>query len=211
MKLTKQIIQDNKFSYPAFEDYYRVIEVIEEKLEQSPDMSIESCKALVEGVSKTIINNLESEEKHKKDAHDLLKQALDTMEKHVFIERDFIRKTGSLILGIANIRNKRADISHGKAVPKVVKSSKELAFTIVSVTDSILYYILSIYFSIDLGKEIIEEETIYYDNEQYIVYNEMLDEQYAWSSISYSKALFEQDYDLYYEGFENFLEGMEEV
>lgn len=150
---TKQIIESNKDKFPDFEYYHSVIKVVEEKVDKSPDMSIESVKSLFEGMSKTIITRLQPELKYKSDAHEIFKQALDAINEHTFIERDFIRKSGALVLGIANIRNKRADISHGKAVPKELFSSSELAITIIQIADSMLSYILSIYFSIDLGFE----------------------------------------------------------
>jgi hypothetical protein len=214
---TKQIIENNKDKFSDFEDYYRVIGVIEEKLEHSPDMTIESCKALVEGISKTIVSTLNPELTFRKDVNDLFKQALDCMAQHTFIEIDFIRKSGSLVLAIGTIRNNRSDISHGRAVPKTDKSDIKLSKMIMSITDEMLYYILNIYFSIDLGFEEVEEidiieedEEIYpYDKEEHEAYNQMLDEQSGLNDISYSKALYEQDFDAYNYGLEEFL-GMEE-
>lgn len=211
---TKQIIADNKATFSDFEDYYRIIEVIEEKLEHSPDMTIESCKALVEGISKTIMNKLEPETPHKSDAHHIVKQSLNAIEKYIFLEKEFVRSASSMIMEIAKIRNLKSDISHGREVPKANKSDINLAKMIMKITDEMVYYILNIYFNITLEfeeEEIKEDEEIYpYDKQEHESYNQMLDEQSKLSDISYSKALYEQDFDAYIYGLEEYIETMEE-
>jgi hypothetical protein len=207
MNLTRQIINEKKGQYPEFEYYISLIEVIEEKFTISPDMTIETCKSLVEGIAKTILNNLDSNIEHSKDAHDVFRQALDVIEKKTFIEIKYIRRVVTFVQVLAEIRNSRADISHGKATPKEQITNEAFAISALKTTDAMLYYILTHYFQVLEQEEVIEEKVQYEDNPKY---NELLDENNSIGNIIYSKALYEQDYDNYYEGLVDYLNSMEE-
>ena len=109
---------------------------------------------------------------------------------------------------IANLRNARGDISHGRAVPKVLQSDVELARLVMEITNSLLRYTLASFFVIDLekqAKEIEEEERQSAQEEDLIKYeanpefNDLLDEEYPYEGkLLYSQAL----YELYYEDYE---------
>ena len=105
-----------------------------------------------------------------------------------------------MICRMAELRNERGDISHGKSAPKEVTSTKESAKMIMHVTDGITSYILGSFFKIDLTYK----EEIQYDD--YPVLNEMLDEENPLDGISYSRALFDQDNVAYMEQFSNILD-----
>ena len=106
---------------------------------------------------------------------------------------------------LSELRNERGDISHGKAVPKKFVSNVETAKMVMRVTDSILTYILSAYFSIDLSYT---EKIAYEDNPEF---NDILDESYCLEGIVYSQALYDQDYDSYEEQLRDYLDNLNEM
>ena len=54
MKQTKDILKILESRYTNIDYYQTIIEKIEENVESNPDICIESCKALLEGLSKFI-------------------------------------------------------------------------------------------------------------------------------------------------------------
>lgn len=60
MKKTKAIISANLEKHSHFEEYFKIIDIIRANEFDNPDICIESCKALIEGISKTIIVNLDN-------------------------------------------------------------------------------------------------------------------------------------------------------
>lgn len=145
MKLSREFIEANKDFYPWLSEFYVVISSIENNLLQHPDISIESCKALLESIANTTLQKLDTT--HVKDnnieVHKLLKKAKEKLLTFdVEAEDDILVKAISLLHGIAEIRNKRGDISHGRALPKELRSSIQLAKLIKSTTDGIASYFL---------------------------------------------------------------------
>ncbi|MEM7555722.1 MAG: DUF5615 family PIN-like protein [Cyanobacteria bacterium P01_A01_bin.84] len=97
-------------------------------------------------------------------------------------------------------------ISHGREVPKLLKSDINLSRLIVEVTESLLRYTLASFFILDLEKKTQEFEVIevkeqesrirYEENPEF---NDLLDEEYPLDGkLLYSQAL----YTLYYEDYE---------
>jgi len=109
-----------------------------------------------------------------------------------------------MIARLGELRNERGDISHGKAVPKKYISSRESAKMIMHVTDSIVTYILKLFFSIDLSYK---DEIQYKANPEF---NDFLDESYPIEGIIFSEALFDQDNVAYVEQLQDFLNDMEQ-
>jgi hypothetical protein len=54
MKHTREILKKLESYYLNIDYYYAIIDVIEGNADLNPDISIESCKALLEGLSKFI-------------------------------------------------------------------------------------------------------------------------------------------------------------
>lgn len=205
MDKTRKLINENKERFPEFQYYHSIIDKIEENIEIMPDISIESCKSLIEGVSKTILDKLGIQYVEKgRDAHEprkLFEKALDSIPQSESHEQEFLSKVSNLILRMTEIRNARGDISHGKSSPKKECSSIILADFIAQVTDSSAQYLLKIYFSADLSPF---EETKYEDNAEF---NQILDDEYPLDGIiSFSRALFEQDPISYKEQLKNSIE-----
>lgn len=207
MELTRNIIDRHKTTHEQFEYYFSIIEKIEENVKSNPDIAIESSKALIEGVSKTILLRLESSYTPKKvnsmDFPELFKKSCLSINCFGPFETDFVHRTTSMITRMAELRNERGDISHGKATPKEISSAKESAVMIMHVTDSIVAYILKTFFKIDLSHK---EEVIYDENPDF---NEMLDENFSLADISYSKALYDQDNIAYIEQLQEYLDSEE--
>jgi hypothetical protein len=204
MSLCRDIIKTYKSSHKDFDYYLAIIEKIETNYVNNPDISIESAKALIEGISKTILLRLEVKYTlaivNKMDFPDLFKNACWSIKRHISIEDDFLHRTSAMIHCLAEIRNNRGDISHGKAVPKLEVSSVESSIMVMQITDALVNYILKAFFKIDLGHK---EAVAYSDNP---AFNDELDEIYSPPSIKYSRALFDQDIVAYEEQLKEHLE-----
>ncbi|MDX6527928.1 MAG: hypothetical protein QOH41_218 [Blastocatellia bacterium] len=196
MQLVRTLISQNNDKYEHFSYYEGIIDVIEQKIQSHPDICIESCKSLIEGVSKTIIKRLDvtatDGELNKIDVMPLFKRAANKLAEYdEELELDFINRTASLIHNFGEIRNKRGDISHGRAAPKTTYSSPQFSNLVARVTEALAFYVLDHFFRLQLPDE---TEVKYEDN---FDFNEMLDTANPMGSLSFSKALFDQD-NVYY-------------
>ena len=203
MKSVRDLIKRYTKTHSHFGYYESIIEIIEAQKTINPDISIESCKSLIEGLSKAILKQLDNTynniEIDALNFQSLFKKAMFKLsENHSEIEIDFINQANKLIVTLGEIRNKRGDISHGKLSPKVVFSSTKYAELIISMTESIVFYILDHFFTIDLAYK---EPIKYSDNP---AFNEMLDEENPLVGLSFSKALYEQDNTSYLEQLEDY-------
>lgn len=191
MTLTQNIIDKYEDTHEYFGYYKSIIHEIEVNQSSNPDISIESCKSLIEGVSKSILMRLNKSMTEKRvndyDAHDIFKVCCNYLGQNQPLEIEFTRQGYNLVKRIAELRNERGDISHGKASPKSVLSAKESARMIIGVTDSIVHYLLVHFFKTDLSSQ---DEIGYEENEGFNLY---LDESYPELGLSYSMALFDQD------------------
>lgn len=208
MKSVRTLIESNNKRFADFAYYQNIIDVIEQNVTSQPDICIESCKSLIEGVSKTILKTLDptiSEAQIKKlDVMPLFKRAANKLaELDDEIEPDFINRSGSLIENFGMIRNQRGDISHGKAVPKLDCSTPQFSNLVTRITEAIAFYLLEHFFRLELKQEI-----KYEDNSEF---NQWLDSLNPLGTLSYSKALFEQDKVSYEQQLLNYLSDQEEI
>jgi hypothetical protein len=192
MQLVRTLISDNAEKFEHFSYYEAVIDVIEEKRRSHPDICIESCKSLIEGISKTIIKKLDNtatdRDLNKMDVMPLFKRAANKLaELDPTLEPDFINRTGSIVENFGKIRNSRGDISHGRAAPKTDYSSPEFSLLATRVTEALVFYVLAHYFRLDLPSQ---DKIRYEDNAQC---NKVLDDANPMHGLSFSKALFDQD------------------
>jgi hypothetical protein len=194
MKQTKEILNRLENQYSNIDYYYTIIEKIEENVNTNPDIAIESCKALLEGMSKFIWKQIDNSYDpmviDKMDFQPLVKQAVSKLgEFNEDIEVDFVNKVNKLIVSIGEVRNKRGDISHGKLSPKEYISDAQFSNLVMNITDNMLYYILHCFSKVTPVKEL-----VYEDNPDF---NEKLDKENVYGFLSYSKALFDQDIEAY--------------
>jgi len=208
MPLSRDIIHSNKSTHSDFDYYNTIIEKIEKNHIVNPDISIESSKALIEGVSKSILIRLETAQTettvNAMDFPELFRNACWSIQRHGSFEVDFVHRSATMIQKLAEIRNSRGDISHGRATPKKNNSTKESSKMIMHVTDAIVHYMLEAFFKIDLSYK---DDLGYEDNPEF---NESLDGDYNVQGISYSKALFDQDPTTYEEELESYKELIEQ-
>ena len=116
-------------------------------------------------------------------------------------EKGFISAITKLGRCIADLRNSRGDLSHGKCIPKELANDGDLSRLLREITESLSRYLISSFFSFELEKidkeSETEEERIRYDDNQ--EFNDLLDEEYPYEGkLLYSQAL----YELYYEDYE---------
>lgn len=217
MDSLKSLITRNLGRFPDFRYYIPIIEKAERNQEPHPDIAIECCLSLIQGISKTIILNLDEtatrdeleSNNNESRVHKQFKRAAELIKQNDDIyETAFTSTCSGLASTIANLRNARGDISHGRAVPKVLQSDVELARLVMEITNSLLRYTLASFFVIDLekqAKEVEEEERQSASEDDLIKYeanpefNDLLDEEYSYEGkLLYSQAL----YELYYEDYE---------
>lgn len=194
MRQTKEILSDLENKHSDIVYYYSMVEIIETNREINPDISIESCKSLLEGLSKFILKNLDSNYNiisvDKMDFQPLFKKSLSKIsEYNDFMEEDFVVRASSLIHLLGEIRNKRGDISHGKLSPKATISDCLFSNLVIQMTDSIISYILNCFSKIEIRQEL--------QFDDYPEFNDLLDEENTFGNLKYSKALFDQDIDAY--------------
>lgn len=199
MESVRSIINGNNEKYEHFSYYETILDKIQENVTENPDICIESCKSLIEGVSKTILMTLDSDitEREIKDLSvmPLFRKAANKLaEFDEEIEIDFATRSCSLVQVFGNIRNQRGDISHGRAAPKTNFSTSKFSSFAMQITEGLVFYMLDSFFRIELSAEI---EIKYEDNADY---NLMLDQATPLGGrVRYSEALFYQDYPSYFQ------------
>lgn len=206
MRATRAIISANLDNHNHLEEYFKIIEIIEANENVNPDICIESCKALVEGISKTILIELDATKTAENIDDDNLPKLFNRAMRLLSdecedLEGDFVVRFSSIIQVLGEIRNKRGDISHGRMAPKAIFSSAKLASTVKNMTESMLEYILEHYFRLDFTSK----SKFKYDSKEMLSYNNWLDESvdFPIKKASYSKLLFENDYDEYENRYQN--------
>ena len=204
MTLTEQLLKHPPSRFSDFEYYYVILEKITENRTSNPDIAIESCKSLVEGLAKSILKHTDKSyvdnQRSTEDLNPLLKKAINALaNRDANIEEQFTKAVGNLIHQLGSLRNERGDISHGKSAPKQINSSPHFANLVIQATDGIAAFLLHELFALDLSDF---DPLNYEDNPDF---NDSLDELFPLSGdISYSRALFDQDFVSYEEQLEDF-------
>jgi hypothetical protein len=206
MKQTKEILRDLEARFRNIDYYQILVQKIEKNVNDHPDIAIEGCKALIEGMSKFIWRQIDlgydTDVVDKMDFQPLFKTAMNRLSaQNSDLEVDFIEKANKLIVSIGLIRNKRGDISHGKLAPKQFVSDSHFSNLVISITDSVLSYILQCFANIKVVKQL-----AYDDNP---TFNEKLDSENPIGFLSYSKALFDQDQVAYEQELQDYLDTLE--
>lgn len=216
-----KIIVENAVEYPQFRYYIRLMKKAELNLFSQPDISIEICKSLIEGVSKSVILDFAPDTDPKKlsnmDVSPLAKWACQLLKQdNTVIEDEFARRVASVAEFLGVLRNERGDVSHGRAVPKPVQSNDKLSAVIFQVSSGLLTYMLDSFFTAKRLARIAippepepepEPDTREEDNsldleqveyETNLEFNNWLDDHYPYEGkLNYSFAL----YALYYEDY----------
>ncbi|WP_010520898.1 hypothetical protein [Aquimarina agarivorans] len=184
--------------------YNELLDIIDEYHTKKPDTSIETCKAIIEGISKLVIHKIKQEPIHELDKSreikELAKRALNALNDELqFFDRDFARGIVNVVRILGEIRNGHSDISHGRASIKKQINCPDFSQMIAGFTESMSVYLLK-----KLDEVVVIEN--HYDSEQMKDYNVWLDtsiEDFPIATERYSKVLYEYDNALYYFKYEN--------
>lgn len=198
IKRIREIISQPLYVDDGLHEYERYLLQIEENLDVEPNICLEACKALAEGVFRHILKHQKIDGEFK----EILKSSTAgtvSLYKNTYGALDHI---GALDLEIAKcghiffktvgeVRNSMGMISHGKDLSNFPDLTKSTIQHVVFMTISYIIPLLTAY------REMLEAyELRYEDNENF---NNYLDADYDLPSIKYSLALFEQDRVLYEE------------
>jgi len=191
MKKLKQEI--HRVKRHNLEYYDSHLTLIESYIEEKPDITIETCKALIEGISILALHLLKQEPlgSHNNDNFaDLFRRALSELQKgRGFSDVVMVKRLVSAVHYIGEIRNNHCDIGHGRASLKNQVNDADFAEFIIGITDNLCTYMLR---RLD---QLSVVEVQYEDNSEF---NNSLDDKNPMpGKILYSKALFEQEVETY--------------
>ena len=189
MDKTRNFLLQNKESfelYANFEDHHVYYYAIEQKV--TADNCIETCKSLIEGICKTVLDQIDLSDSRirdrfsDQDVHSLettfrkmlgrsgedfpilfRQETLVLSNYHNACHKSLLDSLGKdFCKYLTRLRNDRGDIAHGRAAPKRTKSSLDLAYMIESVTDLITFHMLEVFSLIDftVDQEPEEDNTI---------------------------------------------------
>lgn len=207
-------------------DYYNeLLDTINRYVSEKPDITIETCKAIIEGLCKLILTELEQQPesyfKNKdlrlaklfKDARESLKKHIDDHIEDIVYEDAIVDLYGNIpnvleqllnpevIARIGAIRSEHGDISHGRSPLKLQVNDQDLAELIVGLTDNIATYMLRKFVQV-------KEDIIHYDDNQ--DFNDYLDELFPLDGkLVYSEALYDKYYEDYQAQLQEFLDAQE--
>lgn len=214
MQTLRELIERHSDENSEFRYYLPIIEKAERNEELHPDITIECCTSLFQGVSKTIVNRLDPPEDSKAFADGSVQIQVRTALRCLaagddIIEIDFPRRAESLVQIIAELRNQRGDISHGRAVPKELQSDRSLARLVLNVTEAVLRYMLASFFAIQPERTIAPP---YEENEEFNAYLDT--DSDLPGKLIYSRALYDQfpeDYVIQLKDYRDMLEAVDRV
>lgn len=197
--LRSEIINITKYKPEIGLKYYNdLLNIIDEYHDKKPDTSIETCKAIIEGISKLIIHKIDQEPIHILDNHKferLTKRALAVLnEKSSIGNTEFIDKVIEILKILNTTRNNHSDIGHGRASVKEQINCQAFSEMISGFTESIAVYLLK-----KLDEVTIPEDA--FESVQMQKYNIWLDNSLVDFPIKterYSIILYKYDKDLYY-------------
>jgi hypothetical protein len=172
--------------------YIKQINEAEANEVHHPDICIECCASIFQGISKTIVNRLDppqDREQFEKDSiQRQVKRALRCLSaSDSLVELGFPIAVENIVRVLGELRNDRGDISHGRAVPKELQSDRSLARLVLNITEAIVRYMLASYFALKPERSFVPP---YEENDKF---NAMIDDANTLpGKLIYSKALYDQ-------------------
>ena len=197
MQSLKDLIERHASEESDFRYYVPIIEKAERNEIDHPDICIECCTSLFQGVSKSIVYRLnpacERATFENMPLQQQVKQALRFLRQNDDVMEDaFPVAVENLARVAGTLRNSRGDISQGRAAPKELQSDRSLARLVLNVSEPVLRYMLASYFAI---KPEVEPVIEYEANPNF---NTSLDSDYPLEGKPlYSLALYQQFYEDY--------------
>ena len=153
MQTLREIIERHSEENSEFRYYIPIIEKAERNEVDHPDITIECCASLFQGLSKTIVKRLDPVSFDENFEN----QPLQKQVKLAFrclaagddaLEFAFPVAAENLVRVVGTLRNQRGDISHGRAVPKELHSDRSLARLVLNVAEPIMRYMLATFFAL---------------------------------------------------------------
>ena len=203
-------IRENIGYIPSFSAYERQVSLIEESVESNPDLCVEACKSLIEGICKTILTNKGVDYSKYDKFQVLVRVTIDNMltesDSYGDSLSELSRRISAVAQKISEIRDSAGFASHGQDIEHV-SISYSLALLTSRITDVIGGFIMHFYRThSDRGTSRI----LYQDNQSF---NDYYDEQnpiyIGGILISASEALYSQDREAYKEALFFYLEQLE--
>ena len=194
MQTLRELIERHSEENSEFRYYIKHIDEAEANEISHPDITIECCTALFQGVSKTIVNRIGTPDQQNGFETDKLHNQVRTafhclkaQDRDDILEDVLPTRALSLVQVLAELRNARGDISHGRAVPKELQSDRSLARLVLNLTEAVIRYMLATFFALQPERTFIPP---YEENENFNAY---LDEDAPMpGKLSYSRALHDQ-------------------
>jgi hypothetical protein len=206
MKTLREIIERHSEENSEFRYYIPIIEKAERNEVDHPDITIECCASLFQGISKTIVRQLAPAVY----AEDFENLPLQKQVKTAFrclaagddaVELAFPVAAENLVRVVGTLRNQRGDISHGRAVPKELQSDRSLARLVLNVAEPVMRYMLATFFALQPRRVLAPP----YD--ECVAFNAYLDSLHPLPGKPlYSRALYDQyaeDYVLQLKDYED--------
>lgn len=209
MQSLKDLIERHSSEESDFRYYIPIIEEAERNEIEHPDICIECCTSLFQGVSKSIVYRIDAGcdrvAFENLSVQQQVKQALRALRQNDdVVEEAFPVAAENLARVAGTLRNTRGDISHGRATPKELQSDRSLARVVLNVSEALLRYMLASYFG--MRPEI--EPIIEYD--AHPAFNSSLDDEYPLEGKPlYSLALYQQFYEDYRIQLAEFIDGQQ--
>lgn len=208
MNSFENLISSYVDEYPEFSYYLKHAAEIRNHAESYPDIAIECCTSLLQGLSKAIYYRLDPAPDKDKFETDKLQFQVKTALKLLQGQSDafeiaFPQACETLARLAGELRNRRGDISHGRDVPKELQSDASLARLAMEITEALARYMFSNFVLIN------ELPATYSDNPEF---NEELDQEGPHIGISpYSKLLYDNDFDAYTYRLDQFRAAQEDI
>ena len=174
------LIRAHSSRYPDFKEYILNIEEAVANVSARPDRCIENCKALFEGMSRSIILRLDAstdrKQVEKMNFDDLVFRAINEVQKIETVSPSPLSSIMPFIKMLREIRNERGDVSHGRPAPKIDVSGRRLAEYILQVSETNLRYMLEVFYDVQGVKveAAYAPSLLYEDNPEF---NDWLDEK----------------------------------
>lgn len=192
MQTLRDIIERHSEENSEFRYYIPIIEKAERNEVDHPDITIECCASLFQGLSKTIVKRLDPATFQ----DDFEGQPLQRQVRLAFrclaagddaVELGFPIAAENLVRVVGTLRNQRGDISHGRAAPKELQSDRSLARLVLNVSEPLMRYMLATFFALQPQRVVVPP---YADN---AAFNAFLDELHPLTGKPlYSRALYDQ-------------------
>jgi Abortive infection C-terminus len=194
--------------FPDFQYYLKHAKEIKNHEESHPDIAIECCTSLLQGLSKSICYRLDAgidrKAFEKSSIEHQVKEAFKLIGDQSDVAEIALPQACSTVARLAGeLRNKRGDISHGKAVPKEFQSDASLAKLALDVTEALSRYMLC-------HLILLSAPSVRYSDNP--AFNETLDDAgEPIGSTSYSQLLYRYDFDAYVFQLDEFMADQEAV